>query len=111
MHSQQPDVTLLLSELTQGNQEVAEKLIPLVYDELKRLVRSYMRRQREDHTLQTTALVHDVPEANSPAMCKLARTLSFLWYRRTVDEANPHRTCPRAFAGETRRSQGRLAPG
>lgn len=54
-----PDVTVLLSERTRGNQEAAEKLIPLVYDELKRLAGSYMRRERGDHTLQTTALVHE----------------------------------------------------
>jgi RNA polymerase sigma-70 factor, ECF subfamily len=57
--SRQVDVTILLSELTHGNQEAAEKLIPLVYDELRRLARSYMRRERQDHTLQTTALVHE----------------------------------------------------
>jgi RNA polymerase sigma-70 factor, ECF subfamily len=59
MNTNQADVTLLLSELNQGNQEAAAKLIPLVYDELKRLARSYMRRERKDHTLQTTALVHE----------------------------------------------------
>jgi RNA polymerase sigma-70 factor (ECF subfamily) len=53
------DATALLSELAKEKQEAAEKLIPLVYDELKRLARSYMRRERPDHTLQTTALVHE----------------------------------------------------
>jgi len=52
-------VTSLLSELAQGNQAAAEKLVPMVYDELKRLARGYMRRERLDHTLQTTALVHE----------------------------------------------------
>lgn len=59
MSSSKTDVTALLGQLTQGNQEAAEKLIPLVYDELKRLARGYMRRERPDHTLQTTALVHE----------------------------------------------------
>ena len=59
MGSDSPDVTVLLAELTHGNQEAGEKLVPLVYDELKRLARSYMRRERPDHTLQTTALVHE----------------------------------------------------
>jgi len=59
MDSYPADVTVLLSELAHGKQEAAEKLIPLVYDELKRLARSYMRRERQDHTLQTTALVHE----------------------------------------------------
>jgi RNA polymerase sigma-70 factor (ECF subfamily) len=53
------DVTALLSELEQGDQAAAEKLVPLVYEELKRLARGYMRRERPDHTLQTTALVHE----------------------------------------------------
>ena len=59
MDFNEPDVTVLLSQLTQGDQEAGEKLIPLVYAELKRLARSYMRREREDHTLQTTGLVHE----------------------------------------------------
>jgi RNA polymerase sigma factor (TIGR02999 family) len=59
MSPAQVDITALLSELTQGNREAAEKLIPLIYDELKRLARGYMRRERADHTLQTTALVHE----------------------------------------------------
>ena len=58
MHAQ-TDVTDLLLEVAQGNQQAAERLIPLVYDELKRLARAYMRRERPDHTLQTTALVHE----------------------------------------------------
>lgn len=36
-----------------------EKLLPLVYDELRRLARSYLRRERDNHTLQPTALVHE----------------------------------------------------
>jgi RNA polymerase sigma-70 factor, ECF subfamily len=68
----QADVTDLLLELTQGNQNAAEKLIPLVYDELKRLARGYMRRERPGHTLQTTALVHE-------AYIKLVRQERVRW--------------------------------
>jgi RNA polymerase sigma-70 factor, ECF subfamily len=46
------DVRLLLSALTRGDEAAGEKLIPLVYVELRRLARSYMRRDRTDHTLQ-----------------------------------------------------------
>ncbi len=56
---QEPDVTALLIEVANGNQAAQEKLVPLVYDELKRLARRYMRRERSGHTLQTTALVHE----------------------------------------------------
>jgi RNA polymerase sigma factor (TIGR02999 family) len=74
--SQQPDVTILLRQLTDGDQQAAEKLIPLVYDELKRLARSYMRRERQDHTLQTTALVHE-------AYLKLVRQQATSWQGRS----------------------------
>lgn len=59
MDSGSVDVTVLLSELTKGNPEAGSKLIPLVYDELRRMADRYMRRERVDHTLQTTALVHE----------------------------------------------------
>ena len=55
----EPDVTALLVEIANGNQAAQEKLVPLVYDQLKRLARRYMRRERAGHTLQTTALVHE----------------------------------------------------
>lgn len=56
---EQENVTQLLIELSSGNQAVAEALLPVVYDELKRLAAGYMRRERVDHTLQPTALVHE----------------------------------------------------
>lgn len=52
-------MTALLIEVANGNQAAQEKLVPLVYDQLKRLARRYMRRERAGHTLQTTALVHE----------------------------------------------------
>ena len=57
--SEDNEVTLLLSALTRGDDGAASKLIPVVYDELRRLAASYMRRERPDHTLQATALVHE----------------------------------------------------
>ena len=54
-----PDVTRLLVEWTGGSQHAMEELLPLVYDELRRLAGSYLRRERSDHTLQSTALVHE----------------------------------------------------
>jgi RNA polymerase sigma-70 factor (ECF subfamily) len=53
------DVTNLLIELTRGNRSAQERLLPLVYAELRRLAASYLRRERKDHTLQATALVHE----------------------------------------------------
>jgi RNA polymerase sigma factor (TIGR02999 family) len=53
------DVTQLLVDWGKGNKEALDKLIPLVYDELRRLADHYLRRERPDHTLQPTALVHE----------------------------------------------------
>lgn len=43
----------------QGNSDAAGRLMPFVYDELRRLARNYLQRERGDHTLQATALVHE----------------------------------------------------
>lgn len=54
-----PDVTQLLAQWTDGDPRALDALLPLVYDELRRLARSYLQRERSDHTLQSTALVHE----------------------------------------------------
>jgi RNA polymerase sigma factor (TIGR02999 family) len=54
-----PDVTRLLGELARGNREVEATLIPLVYDELRRIARALMRGEGHRETLQTTVLVHE----------------------------------------------------
>jgi RNA polymerase sigma-70 factor (ECF subfamily) len=56
---EQENVTQLLLELSNGNHAVVDTLLPVVYDELKKLASGYMRRERRDHTLQPTALVHE----------------------------------------------------
>jgi RNA polymerase sigma factor (TIGR02999 family) len=53
------EVTRLLGEIGRGQKDAVNQLLPLVYDELHRLARSYFRRERGDHTLQPTALVHE----------------------------------------------------
>ena len=53
------DVTRLLLALSEGKKDVAPVLVPLVYDELRRLAEYHLRRERPDHTLQATALVHE----------------------------------------------------
>jgi RNA polymerase sigma-70 factor (ECF subfamily) len=52
-------VTVLLKAMHEGDATAEEKLFPLVYQELHRLARSYMRRERPDHTLQATALINE----------------------------------------------------
>ena len=64
------DVTLLLAQWSNGDQQALEELTPLVYKELRRLAASYLRRERKSHTLRPTALVHEA-------------------YLRLVDQSNP----------------------
>jgi len=59
MEPAQDEVTLLLHRLNAGDKSATEQLIPVVYDELRRLAAACMRRERVDHTLQPTALVHE----------------------------------------------------
>ena len=54
-----PDVTQLLANWSQGDQSALEQLMPLVYGELRRLAGAYLRRERSNHTLQSTALVNE----------------------------------------------------
>jgi len=75
MHPAGGDVTVLLAELTKGNGEASAKLIPMVYAELRRLAASYTRKERCDHTLQATALVHE-------AYLKLIEQRSVNWQSR-----------------------------
>src|ERR1700686_2289727 len=56
------DVTQLLRAWNNGEQEALDRLIPLGYQELHRLAPRYMGRERSAHTLQSTALVHEVYE-------------------------------------------------
>jgi RNA polymerase sigma factor (TIGR02999 family) len=53
------DITQILQEVSGGNREAPARLMPLIYDELRRLADYYLRRERPDHTLQPTALVHE----------------------------------------------------
>jgi RNA polymerase sigma factor (TIGR02999 family) len=53
------NVTLLLAQLREGNQDAANQLIPLIYAELRRMAGAYMQRERPGQTLQATALVHE----------------------------------------------------
>jgi len=64
------EVTLLLAEWAKGNQRALDDLTPLVYRELRQLAAGYLRKERQGHTLQPTALVHEA-------------------YVRLVDQTNP----------------------
>jgi RNA polymerase sigma factor (TIGR02999 family) len=59
MNESSPDITALLARWQGGSQEALNDLTPLVYNELRRLAQSYINRERANHTLQGTALVHE----------------------------------------------------
>jgi RNA polymerase sigma factor (TIGR02999 family) len=69
------DVTQLLLAWGQGDQAAFEQLLPLVYEELRRQAKRYMRQQRPGHTLQTTALVNE-------AYLQLVRSDQVRWQNR-----------------------------
>jgi len=54
-----PSLTQLLGEVKAGDKDAMDRLVPLAYAELRRLAESYLRRERRDHTLQSTALVNE----------------------------------------------------
>lgn len=71
-----PQITDLLLAWARGDEEALEKLLPLVEAELRRLAKTYLRRERPGHTLQTTALVNE-------AYIKLAGQKRVNWQNRT----------------------------
>ena len=91
--------TRMLIDWSNGNREAAAGLMPLVYDELRRLARNYLQRERPDHTLQATGLVHE-------AYLRLVDQRTTTWQNRAhffgvaaqlmrrilVDHARRHRT-------------------
>lgn len=59
MENDSGQVTQLLKAMQAGDSQAAQDLLPLVYSELHRLAKAYMRRERPDHTLQATALINE----------------------------------------------------
>lgn len=53
------NATEILQQINDGNENAAEKLFPLVYEEFRRMAERYLRQERPDHTLQPTALVNE----------------------------------------------------
>jgi len=69
------EITHILKNWTAGDADAAARLMPLVYEELRRLARNYLARERGDHTLQPTALVHE-------AYLRLAHDEDMTWQDR-----------------------------
>lgn len=68
-------ITLLLVDWSEGDENALEQLMPLVYEELRQMARNYMRRQPSGHTFQTTELIHE-------AYLKIARGEEQRWQNR-----------------------------
>ncbi|MDT4966977.1 MAG: hypothetical protein QOJ64_1714 [Acidobacteriota bacterium] len=105
----QSDVTTLLVASSQGDKEAMNGLLPLVYAELRKLAARYLRRERSDHTLQATALVHeaylrlidqDVPWENRAHFFGVAAEMM---RRILIDHARKHQAAKRG-SGEIKLS-------
>jgi RNA polymerase sigma-70 factor (ECF subfamily) len=91
------DVTLLLGQMRCGNRNGLDELMPLIYQELRRLAVNYMRDERVDHTLQPTALVHEAylrltnqDRANWQNRAQFMAVAAQLMRRILVDHARKH---------------------
>jgi RNA polymerase sigma factor (TIGR02999 family) len=92
------NATQLLSEHVRGDPTAAERLMPLVYDELRRLAGARMRSERSNHTLQATELVHE-------AFLKLIKTESVDWQGRVHFLAVAARTMRQVLIDHARAKQ------
>lgn len=70
-----PQITVRLDDWSNGDEHALEQLMPLVYDELRRMARGFLRRQPSHHTLQTTELIHE-------AYLKIAKSDQQNWQNR-----------------------------
>lgn len=96
------ELTLLLNQLGEGDQNVAKQLVPLVYQELRRMAAQCLRQERPGHTLQATALVHEAyiklagqREAKWQNRAQFFAVASQLMRRILVDYARAHRRSKR----------------
>ena len=84
------DVTQVLKAWGQGDEAAFERLMPLVYEELRRVARRYMGRERADHTLQTTALVNEAYlRLIDASRGRVAKPRPLLRHLGAIDAANP----------------------
>ncbi len=101
------DVTGLLRAWRGGDQEALERLAAVVYDELRRIARRYMRNERDSHTLQATALVNEVwLRLVDVEERRLAASGPVLRHLRADDAAHPGGCGPRPALREARRRCG-----
>ncbi len=116
--NQTSQITQILEEIKAGDRSAFEKLVPLVYDELRELAASHLKRERKNHTLQPTALVHET-------YMKLLDQSRVDWQGRThffavgaqamrrilVDHARQHRAAKRGGGRQLIALDEKLLPG
>jgi RNA polymerase sigma factor (TIGR02999 family) len=90
------DVTALLRAWSKGDAEAGERLIPLVYDELRRQAARHLRRERREHTLRPTGLVHE-------AYLRLVEQRQAAWQNRSQFFAVAARVMRRVLGDHARR--------
>jgi DNA-directed RNA polymerase specialized sigma24 family protein len=93
------EVTRILSAIEAGDRHAAERLLPLVYDELRKLAARKLARESPGQTLEATALVHEayvrlVAGEQGAARAGVGRPPAFLCRRRRGDAPHPHRPRP-----------------
>lgn len=87
------DLSQLLRDWNGGDPQTLERLIPIVYAELRRRAHHYMRGERPGHTIQTTALVHEA-WLRLVDCDRLAESRAFLRPFRSLNAPYPGRECP-----------------
>jgi RNA polymerase sigma-70 factor (ECF subfamily) len=109
---QKPEsVTQLLAKWGSGDEKALDKLMPLVYSELRRLANNYLRRERQNHTLQPTALVNeaylkliDQRQAKWQNRAQFYGVAAQLMRRILVDHARQHQAAKRGGSDQQRLS-------
>ena len=104
-------ITQLLVDWSRGDQKALDKLMPLVYSELRRLAGNYLRRERAGHTLQPTALVNeaylklvDQKNAHWQNRAQFFGVSAQLMRRVLVDHARAHQAAKRGGSDQQRLS-------
>ncbi|HMO16336.1 MAG TPA: sigma-70 family RNA polymerase sigma factor [Pirellulaceae bacterium] len=100
MTNANPDLDQLLQAVAQGDSQANEQLFALVYNQLHEIAERYMRRERADHTLQPTALIHEAwLKLITPSITQqyqdqahFVATASLVMRRILVNHANAHKT-------------------
>ena len=93
----------LIARWRAGDEQALKDLLPLVYEELHRVAREHLRRQRADHTLQTTALIHEayLRKFAGAEGVSVPRTAA------STSSRSPHASCVRCWSITTRAASWR----